>query len=123
MICQSQTILQIFILSLSAPFIPAFFKDPLDQVIPYTDYVVGNESEALAFAESHEWKTTNLREIAQKMANLPKKNTQRPRIVIITHGTEPTISAVADGKGGAEVKTTPIKKIAQEEIYDTNGAG
>ncbi|EAS30552.3 adenosine kinase [Coccidioides immitis RS] len=112
-----------FILSLSAPFIPAVFKDPLDQVFPYTDYIVGNESEALAFSEAHGWGISDLTEIAKKMANLPKKNSQRPRTVIITHGTEPTISAVSDGNGGAEVKTTAIRKISQDEIYDTNGAG
>ncbi|KAI2092147.1 adenosine kinase [Ophidiomyces ophidiicola] len=112
-----------FMLSLSAPFIPAFFKDQLDQVLPYTDYIIGNESEALAYSEAHQWGITDLTEIGKKMANLPKKNSQRPRTVIITHGTQPTISIVSDGKGGLDIKTTPIRSISQEEIYDTNGAG
>jgi adenosine kinase len=45
-------------LNLSAPFIPQFFKDPLDKVIPYCDYIIGNESEALAYAEAHSLKVS-----------------------------------------------------------------
>jgi adenosine kinase len=40
-------------MSLSAPFIPVAFKDALDQTEPYWDYVFGNESEARAWAQSH----------------------------------------------------------------------
>lgn len=39
--------------NLSAPFIPQFFKDQVDQLIPYADIVFGNESEAEAYAQSH----------------------------------------------------------------------
>ena len=42
-------------MNLSAPFLCQFFKDQMDQVIPYVDYLIGNESEALAYAESHGW--------------------------------------------------------------------
>jgi adenosine kinase len=41
-------------MSLSAPFIPFAFKGALDQTEPYWDYIVGNESEARAWAESHD---------------------------------------------------------------------
>lgn len=40
-------------MSLSAPFIPIAFKDALDKTEPYWDYLVGNESEAQAWAQSH----------------------------------------------------------------------
>jgi hypothetical protein len=40
-------------MSLSAPFIPVAFKYALDKTEPYWDYLVGNESEALAWAQSH----------------------------------------------------------------------
>lgn len=40
-------------MSLSAPFIPVVFKDALDKTEPFWDYIVGNESEALAWAQSH----------------------------------------------------------------------
>ncbi|KAF3482426.1 adenosine kinase [Arthroderma uncinatum] len=112
-----------FMLSLSAPFIPAFFKDQLASVLPYTDYIVGNEAEALSFAESQKWETKDISEIAQKMAKLPKTNTKRGRTVIITQGTEPTIAVVSSESGELKVTQTPIRKISQDEICDTNGAG
>jgi adenosine kinase len=108
-----------FMLSLSAPFICQFFKDPLDKTSPYWDFVVGNESEALAFAESHGLETKDIAEIAQHLANLPKANSKRARVAIITQGTEPTIVAV-QGKG---ITQYPVHAITKEEICDTNGAG
>lgn len=110
-----------FILSLSAPFIPQFFKDPLDAAMPYTDYVIGNETEAAAFAESHGFADkTDLKAIAKAMANLPKENAKRKRVAIVTQGTEPTLVAV---QGEDEVKEFPVHAIAKEQINDTNGAG
>jgi len=109
-----------FIVSLSAPFICQFFKDPLDKSAPYWDVVIGNEGEALAYAESHGVETTDIAEIAQHLANLPKVNTKRDRIAVITQGTLPTIVAI-QGKQGA--KSYPVPPIDQKDIIDTNGAG
>lgn len=39
-------------LNLSAPFIPQFFKVALDQLLPYVDILIGNESEAASYAEA-----------------------------------------------------------------------
>lgn len=107
------------VLTLSAPFIPTFFKDQLDTVLPYTDFVVGNETEALSYAESHGLGTTNLHDIARNIALSPKKVSSRPRTVVITHGTEPTIVAVGEG----DIKTYPVHVISKSDICDTNGAG
>ncbi|KAI7133692.1 hypothetical protein D0869_15282, partial [Hortaea werneckii] len=109
-----------FILSLSAPFIPQFFKEPLDKTAPYWDYVVGNETEAQSYADSHDLNTHSIPEIATHLANLPKKNTQRKRVAIITQGTDPTVIAV---QGESGVKTFPVHKIGKDEIVDTTGAG
>nr|POF24067.1 adenosine kinase [Quercus suber] len=109
-----------FILSLSAPFIPQFFKEPLDQTAPYWDYVIGNETEAEAYAESHGLNTKDIPTIAKALANLPKKNTKRKRTAIITQGTEPTIVAV---EGEDQVKSYPVHLIEKSEIVDTIGAG
>ncbi|KAI9747147.1 MAG: hypothetical protein M4579_007517 [Chaenotheca gracillima] len=118
---------KIFIISLSAPFIPQFFKEPLDQTAPYWDYVIGNETEALSYAESHDLKTTSIREIASHLALLPKANAARPRTVIITQGTDPTIVAVSPASPSDTQKPTitefPVHAIAESEINDTNGAG
>jgi hypothetical protein len=92
-------------------------------VVPYTDYLIGNETEALTYAESHGWGITDITEIAKKLATLPKKNAQRPRVAIVTQGTLPTVTAVAKADGSVEVKEYPVHEIAKEKINDTTGAG
>ncbi|EMC92199.1 hypothetical protein BAUCODRAFT_77899 [Baudoinia panamericana UAMH 10762] len=109
-----------FILSLSAPFIPQFFKDALDQTAPYWDYVIGNETEAMSYADSHDLNTHDIPTIAKHLANLPKKNSKRKRTAIITQGTEPTVIAV---QGDDKVQSFPVHKIDKDEIVDTTGAG
>lgn len=42
-------------MNLSAPFIAQFFKSQVDEILPYIDVLIGNEAEAAAFAESHEY--------------------------------------------------------------------
>ncbi|KAJ5461357.1 Adenosine kinase [Penicillium daleae] len=114
---------KIFMLSLSAPFIPQFFKEQLDSVLPYTDYTFCNETEARAYAASHEWGTEDVVEIAKKLALLPKKNTQRPRVAIVTQGTLPTVVGVASADGTVEIKEFKVHEISKDAINDTNGAG
>ncbi|KAH8600810.1 adenosine kinase [Bisporella sp. PMI_857] len=109
---------KVFVFSLSAPFIPQFFKEPLDSTAPYWDYVIGNETEALAYAESHGLETKDIKEIAKALAALPKKNTQRERVAIITQGTDPTIVAV-----GGKIEEFPVHAIEASKINDTTGAG
>jgi adenosine kinase len=40
------------VLNLSAPFIPQFFKVQLEELLPHVDVLIGNESEAAAYAEA-----------------------------------------------------------------------
>ena len=42
-------------MNLSAPFIPQFFKSQVDELLPYVDILIGNESEAEAYAASHDY--------------------------------------------------------------------
>ncbi|KAJ9638572.1 adenosine kinase [Knufia peltigerae] len=112
-----------FMLSLSAGFIPQFFKDQLAELMPYTDYVFGNENEAKTWAESQGKSGISMAECAKLMAETPKVNTQRPRIVIVTQGTDPTIVAIKGQDKEAEVKEYPVPVIEKELINDTNGAG
>ncbi|OJJ48855.1 hypothetical protein ASPZODRAFT_1332679 [Penicilliopsis zonata CBS 506.65] len=114
---------KIFMLSLSAPFIPQFFKDQLDSVMPYTDYVFCNETEARAYSESHSWGTDDVVEIAKKLAQLPKKNTSRSRVAIVTQGTLPTVTAVVKDNGEVEVNEYSVREVPKSSINDTNGAG
>lgn len=43
------------VINLSAPFIPQFFKVQLEEVLPYIDIIIGNESEAAAYATAAGW--------------------------------------------------------------------
>jgi adenosine kinase len=95
----------------------------MDSTAPYWDYLFGNESEALAYAESHDLKTTSIVDVARAIALLPKANGARHRVVVITQGAEPTIVASAIGDGKVEIKEFPTAKIADDEIVDSNGAG
>lgn len=109
-----------FILSLSAPFIPQFFKDVVDASAPYWDYIIGNETEAAAYAESHDLPSKEPKDVCRHLADLPKENGKRKRVAIVTQGTLPTLVAV---QGESDVKEFPVHAITDEEIYDTNGAG
>lgn len=40
-------------MNLSAPFIAQFFKAQVDEILPFVDILIGNESEAEAYAEAH----------------------------------------------------------------------
>ncbi|KAI9319298.1 Ribokinase-like protein [Dichotomocladium elegans] len=106
-----------FALNLSAPFISQFFKDRLDAVVENADILFGNEDEARTYSSVAGWNTDDVKEIAKKLANLPKGN-GRPRTVVITQGAQETVVAVGDS-----VQVFPVEKIEDKDIVDTNGAG
>lgn len=83
-----------YALNLSATFIMKFFKERLLEVLPYADYVFGNEDEAAALGEAMGWKG-DLKQIALKLAAYEHKEPTAPRVVVFTHGSEPTITCVA----------------------------
>ena len=105
------------VMNIAAPFVAQFFKDPMDQVLPYVEVVVGNESEAEAFAQAHDFHTPNVEEIALKVAAMPRKF-EKPRLVVFTQGIHDTIVCY-DGK----ITRYPIIVVDQKNIVDTNGAG
>lgn len=110
-----------FLIGLSAGFIPQFFKDQLAQIMPYADFVLGNENEAEAWAKANDVaEGASIPEIAKVLANTEKANKKRPRAVIITQGTEPTLVAVT---GEEEVRSYPVLPIDPKLICDTTGAG
>ncbi|XP_050210337.1 adenosine kinase 2 [Mercurialis annua] len=109
---------KIFTMNLSAPFICEFFKDALEKVLPYMDYVFGNETEAKTFAKVHGWETENVEEIAIKISQWAKASGTHKRITVITQGADPVVVA-EDGK----VKLFPVILLPKEKLVDTNGAG
>jgi len=111
-------------LNLSAPFIAQFFTLQLEQILPFADIVIGNETEAAAYASAvglPEPSHTDIPLIAKRIASLPKNNNSRPRIVVITHGAEETVLVASDKPD--EPKIFKVDKLTETEIVDTNGAG
>lgn len=45
---------KVLVMNLSAPFLCQLFKNQMDAVSIYCDYIIGNESEAAAYAEAHD---------------------------------------------------------------------
>ncbi|RZC91084.1 hypothetical protein C5167_028909 [Papaver somniferum] len=108
---------KVFCHNLSAPFICEFFKGVQENVLPYVDYLFGNESEARTFSKVHGWETEDVEKIALKISELPKVS-GRKRIAVISQGADPVVVAT-DGK----VTTYPVIPLPKEKLVDTNGAG
>jgi adenosine kinase len=106
-----------YVMNLSAPFLPQFFKDQLNGAIEYADIVFGNETEMAAWAENNGHGKEDLKQVALALAAQPKKSS-KPRMVIITQGCDPTIIAQ-----NGEVEEFAIEAISKDAIVDTNGAG
>lgn len=88
------------------------------QVMPYIDLLFGNESEAVTFANEQNFGTENLKEIGQKMTELAKNNSKRPRVVVLTQGHHPVLLFE-----GGTIREFPVEELKESEIVDTNGAG
>lgn len=115
---------KIYCMNLSAPFLAEEYKESMDANSKYWDVLIGNETEALAYAKSHDLDTEDLEQIAKHIALLPKMNTSRQRTVVFTQETEATLVAVADiVKKTVDLKWYPIHKIPVDKVRDSNGAG
>lgn len=137
---------KVFCMNLSAPFLIQFFGDQMATMMPYCDFLFGNESEAAVYGEAKGY-GTDIPTIALKIAGQPKASGilataieycvvlllllllipiislrcaagTRPRVVVITQGSSETIVAVQ-----GVVRTFPVEKIPNHLLVDTNGAG
>lgn len=108
---------KLYCFNLSAPFLVDFFADQMNKILPYTDFVFANESEAECFAKKQGW-GEDLFEVAGKLARMPKASGANARTVIFTQGDKSTIVA----RNGV-VTEYPVPKLNKDQIVDTNGAG
>eukprot|EP00759_Apiculatamorpha_spiralis_P051877 PhF_6_TR5532/c0_g1_i1/m.7859/K00856/E2.7.1.20, ADK; adenosine kinase len=105
--------------NLSAPYLCHIFKDLWADVMPCIDVIFGNKVDFCAYAETLGWNdVADVCEIAMRVAMLPKRNNSRSRIVVLTHGEEPTVVATPEGIVEYE---TPWVQL--DQIVDLNGAG
>lgn len=117
---------KVCVLNFSAPFIPQFFKNALSSSLPFIDIVVANEAEAEAYSQANNLGCSDkdLVAIAKEVAKLPKANVSRPRIVIFTQGTLPTVTVTYDfSTESFDVQEYPVYSLDSSKIVDTNGAG
>ncbi|KAI8853965.1 Ribokinase-like protein [Chytridium lagenaria] len=93
--------LTVFMMNMSAPFIPQFFKSQLDALSSYWDVLFGNEAEALSYSESHSLNITDIKEIAFTSSPSPRRTLLVPPCV----------------------DEYEVHAVPEEDIVDTNGAG
>lgn len=108
---------KIFAMNLSAPFLIQFFRDQMEAVMPYTDFVFANESEAATYGEAYGY-GSDLNVIALKLSAQPKASGTRSRIVVFTQGAQATIVAC-----NGEVTSYAVDPLPADKLVDTNGAG
>merc|ERR1712154_232080 len=85
----------LYCMNLSAPFLMQVppFKAVFVETLPYVDYLFGNETEALTWAETEGWETTDIKFIATRLSLIPSAKGSK-RTVVITQGSDPTIVCV-----------------------------
>ncbi|KAK3790336.1 hypothetical protein RRG08_062569 [Elysia crispata] len=110
--------------NLHAPFLCKLFADPNLELMQYIDILFGNGEEAREFTKEaglgNQGETMhNVKEIALRVASLPKANTSRPRIVVFTQGGKEPIVIATQG----EVREMAVTRLNPEDIKDTNGCG
>jgi len=109
----------LYCMNLSAPFLMQVppLRAVLTERMPYVDFLFGNETEALTWAETAGWDSTDIEFIATRLSLMPRAKSG-PRTVVITQGCDDTIVCV---KG--VVKKYPVIELPKEKLVDTNGAG
>jgi len=109
---------KIFSMNLAATFLLEFFLQNVLSVLPYMDYVFGNESEAASLGKALGW-GEDVIEVAKKAQAYEKVNGQRQRVVVFTRGADSTVVCTGDG----QIHLFPVIKCTDEDIVDLNGAG
>lgn len=107
-----------FAFNLSAPYLCHIFKARWLELMPFIDIIFGSRIDVEAFAEANEWGAIEVQEIMRRIADMPKRNANRRRLVVITNGSASTFVATSD----SVQSFTPLA-VPPEEIVDTNGAG
>ncbi|CAH8534255.1 unnamed protein product [Heterobilharzia americana] len=112
---------KMFCFNLSAPFLPQFKTQEVDEMIAYANIVFGNHSEALAYGEAHNLSHSTAHGIAQYIASRPfSAEGKSNRLVIITQGKDAVVYVESSD---LKVNEFPVKQLDAYRIVDTNGAG
>ena len=115
--------------NLPSDFFLKNFTNDIEKLCEYADVIFANEQEALLFCKLlnfNERGKETVEDIALQLCkNIPKKNINKKRIVVVTCGPHPAACCQYD-HAKQEVlfkRTFEVRDIPPEEIVDTNGAG
>jgi len=103
---------KVFALSLGDPKMCRLFKETQLAVLRYVDFLFTNQEAALEFAKENEFRTSDICEIARQLCLLPKVNSNKPRVVIITQGSDATIVA----RGYDEVHEFEVEELKVQNL-------
>ncbi|KAJ2355958.1 adenosine kinase, partial [Coemansia sp. RSA 2611] len=92
-----------FTMNLSASFVAEFFTSHVEKTLPMINILFGNEVEAAALAKALKLGTSDIRQVAKRVADMPRAS-DRPRMVVFTQGAQSTVVASSDSD---EVRVYP----------------
>ncbi|KAJ2848952.1 adenosine kinase [Coemansia brasiliensis] len=108
-----------FTMNVSAPFVAEFFTEQVEKTLPYINILFGNETESDALARALKLGTSDIKQVAKRVADMPRAGS-RPRLVVLTQGAKSTVVASSDCD---DVRVYAVSPISDEEFGDSNGAG
>eukprot|EP01006_Ploeotia_vitrea_P001045 TRINITY_DN104112_c0_g1_i1.p1 TRINITY_DN104112_c0_g1~~TRINITY_DN104112_c0_g1_i1.p1 ORF type:complete len:400 (-),score=14.06 TRINITY_DN104112_c0_g1_i1:225-1424(-) len=111
---------KIFCMNLSAPYLATAYKKEWKMLLPYIDYLFGNEQDFMALSKAFDWDLSSVRHIVKKATNW-EKNSKRPRVVVCTRGSSPAV--VCDGAHPTSTIDFKTPSLRAHHIKDLNGAG
>lgn len=117
---------KIFALNLSARYLCKFFREKVLALLPYIDYIFGNESEYLELAEAQKDEMgRSIDDIVSWLAKHPRADgdPRRKRYVIATCGQRPTIIASTWRGWGVKVQRFPVPPVRAHRFVCKDGAG
>jgi adenosine kinase len=107
-------------------FLKNYTKD-ISKLCEYADIIFANEFEASLFCEILKINSNgSIKDVTcQLCKNIPKKNKNKKRIVIVTAGPNPAALCQYDFKEEKVIFSDvfPVANVPSENIIDTNGAG
>lgn len=115
-----------FALNLSARYLCKFFREKVLTLLPYIDYIIGNESEYFELAEGQKDEMgRTIDDIVSWFAKHPRADgdPRRKRYVIATCGNRPTIVASTWRGYGVKVQRFPVPPVKSWRFVSKDGAG
>ncbi|CAK0904841.1 unnamed protein product, partial [Prorocentrum cordatum] len=115
----------VFCLNLSAPYLCRFFGDRILALIPYTEYLFGNQAEFMALREHRKDIGATIDEVVTWLSKMPRAdgNASKRRYVVVTNGCQPVVVASTWQGYGVKVQRYPVPPVRAGRCGYKDGAG